>query len=247
MDNRKGGGMARITIMEAGRTYPWLAHRRGDFGQWVANGLEVGEGDCRLVPAWDGGRLPDMDSLDGVVITGSHAMVTTREPWSERLADWLAGAVAGGIPVLGICFGHQLLAHALGGEVGFHPAGPEVGTVTVQSHPAARTDALFADLPPYFRAQAFHFQTVRTLPPGARLLAGNNFEPHHAFAYGESAWGVQFHPEFDAAVMRLYIATEAATLRGAARDPAALLAGVLETPVSAGLLKRFARLVAERF
>lgn len=237
--------MAPITVIEAGRTYPWLARRRGDFGRWVAVGMELAPDVCRLVPAWDGSPLPEINCLNGVVVTGSHAMVTEREPWSERLGAWLVEVVASGIPVLGICFGHQLLAHVLGGEVGYHPGGPEAGTVTVRSHPAARTDELFAGLPQCFSAQAFHFQTVRTLPDGACLLAGNDFEPHHAFSYGNRVWGVQFHPEFDAAIMRLYLATEAAALGAAGRDAVALRAGVHETPASAGLLKRFAELAAE--
>ncbi len=237
--------MAWITVIEAGRTYPWLARRRGDFGHWVTDGMELNPDACRLVSAWDDSPLPKIDCLKGVVVTGSHAMVTERETWSERLGEWLVDVVASGIPVLGICFGHQLLAHVLGGEVGYHPGGPEAGTVTVRTYPEARTDELFASLPQRFSAQSFHFQTVRTLPPGACLLAGNDFEPHHAFSYGNRVWGVQFHPEFDAAIMRLYLATEAAALGAAGRDAVALQAGVCETPASAGLLKRFAELAAE--
>ncbi len=237
--------MTPITIIEAGQTYPWLAQRRGNFADWVALGMQMDAQRCLRIPAWQECQLPKLTGLKGVVVTGSHAMVTAREAWSERLAGWLAEVATRGIPLLGICFGHQLLAHALGGTVDYHPEGPEVGTVTIQRQAAADEDRLFAGLPPQFKAQSFHFQTVRTLPPGARLLAGNAFEPHHAFAWGEQAWGVQFHPEFDAAVMRLYLTEEAATLQAAERDPAVLQAGLAETPISTGILKRFADLVAE--
>ncbi len=112
-----------------------------------------------------------------------------RVPWSEVLAAWVAEAVPMGIPVLGVCYGHQLLAHALGGEVDYHPAGPEVGTVPVRLTPAARTDPLFARLPETFYAHATHAQSVLRLPAAAVHLAGNDYEPHHAAGSAGGAGG----------------------------------------------------------
>src|SRR5690348_8631928 len=82
--------------------------------------------------------LRGAQDIAGVVVTGSHSMVSHREPWSERAAQWLAGVVESDrVPVLGICYGHQLLAHALGGEAGDHPAAIEIGTVQVRTTEAA--------------------------------------------------------------------------------------------------------------
>jgi GMP synthase (glutamine-hydrolysing) len=234
--------MKDVIIIEAGRTFPALAKRRGDFSDWVFRGLGLPGERVTVVTAFEGAPLPDPASVTAAVVTGSHAMVTEDEPWSERLAGWLARAVDGGTAVLGICYGHQLLARALGGTVGFHPRGYEVGTVPVRLSAAGRCDALFARAPEVFLAQVFHAQSVLTLPAGARLLAGNAYEPHQAVAYGERAWGMQFHPEFDAAVMRAYIETEADRLHQQGRDPQALAAGVRETLCSAALLQAFARL-----
>ena len=107
---------------------------------------------------------------------------------------------------------------------------------------AAKTDPLLAGLPERFAAQSAHRQSVRRLPEGAVLLAGNRFEPHHAYRIGERAWGVQFHPEFSADAMRCYIDTLAPSLSDAGRDVQALRTGVRDTPDAAALLGRFARL-----
>ena len=132
-------------------------------------------------------------------------MVTERRDWSERSAAWLRDAAQAGMPLFGICYGHQLLAHALGGEVGDNPAGREMGTIGLELHPHAEHDPLFAGLPAQFAAQATHLQTVLRAPEGATVLARSSQDDCHAFRWGDRAWGVQFHPEFSATHMRGYV------------------------------------------
>ncbi|RKR67026.1 GMP synthase (glutamine-hydrolysing) [Acidovorax sp. 94] len=237
-----------LWIIKTGDTLPAQRARYGDFEDWIAGGLNQAPAstqlalqtlDARTATAW-----PEPGQIAGVVVTGSPAMVTDREPWSERTAAWLASVVAARVPVLGICYGHQLLAHALGGEVARHPAGLEIGTVAVQRLAGAEGDTLLGHLPARFGAQVVHEQTVQRLPPGAVALAANAHEPHHAFRVGPCAWGVQFHPEFSDAVMRDYVACFAPALQRAGMDVAALEQGVQATPESASLLARFAQLAA---
>ncbi|MDR0902961.1 MAG: glutamine amidotransferase [Opitutaceae bacterium] len=239
-----------IFIIKLGDTFKEIAAARGDFEHWVRAGLdEAGAGlPVEVVdPRGDGGAsLSRIEAPAGVVVTGSHAMVTDREPWSEATARWLARLVAGAVPVLGICYGHQLLAPALGGGVGWHPRGDETGNALIRLRAEADGDALFAGFPRVFSAAVSHSQTVLRLPPGAVLLAENDFEPHHAFRVGPCAWGVQFHPEFNADVSRHYIDCAADELRTEGRDVAALRAGVGETPLAASVLPRFARIAAAR-
>ena len=83
-------------------------------------------------------------------------------------------------------------------------------------------------------------------PDGARLLGGTELDPNQAFAVGDRAWGVQFHPEFDADVMRGYVDFRRGLLADEGLDPDALRGAVVETPASNDLLARFARLAAER-
>jgi GMP synthase (glutamine-hydrolysing) len=175
-----------------------------------------------------------------VVITGSHAMVTERHGWSERIAAAIPEIMAAGIPLMGICYGHQLLAHALGGRVDFHPKGLEVGTVDIHLSWEGKKDPLFTGLPSPFKAHVTHAQTVVKLPPKAVVLATNNFEAHHGFRVGEHTWGIQFHPEFDAAAMQIYIDAKVEALRDQGYDPSRLKQGVTKTPHAAQVLRRFA-------
>ncbi|MDQ0082808.1 GMP synthase (glutamine-hydrolyzing) [Variovorax boronicumulans] len=232
-----------LVIVKLGDTFEALRAQRGDFEHWIADGLDTHALPLLVVDPRRGDALPDPAEVSGAVVTGSHAMVSHREPWSETTAAWLAQLVARDTPVLGICYGHQLLAHALGGEAGDHPQGAEVGTVTVTLDDAAATDQLLHGLPAQFPAHAVHWQSALRLPEGAVRLAGNDHEPVHAFRAGAHAWGVQFHPEFDADVMRGYIDQLAGDLARAGTDPAALREHVVPTDAAAGLLGRFARIV----
>ena len=231
-----------LVIVKLGDTVQALRERRGDFENWIAAGLGTQTLPILVIDPRRGDALPAPGTLSGAVVTGSHAMVSHREPWSERTAEWLAQLVAHGTPVLGICYGHQLLAHALGGEAGDHPQGIEIGTVTVTLDEAAASDPLLQGLPAEFPAHVVHLQSALRLPEGAVRLAGNAHEPVQAFRVGEHAWGVQFHPEFDADAMRGYIDHLAGELEAGGADPAALRGSVADTPAAAALLGRFARI-----
>ena len=186
--------------------------------------------------------LPSLGAVAGVVIAGSHAMVTDDLDWSLALEAWVPELIQRQIPLLGICYGHQLLARAMGGKVGFHPQGIEIGTREIQLTPAAREDLLFSHMPWTFWGQTTHSQTVLALPPGGICLAQNEVEPHHAFRVGPMAWGVQFHPEYTAPIMAAYVDEMKGVIRSENKNYGAIKAGVGETPKAAGLLPRFAQL-----
>lgn len=231
-----------ICIIKVGETYPESVAQTGDFEDWLIAGMGLPQESVRVIDARHDAPLPPPADCAGVLIGGAHAMITDDLPWMLRLAEWTRHVVTAQVPFLGICFGHQMLARAMGGSVDFHPQGREIGSVPITLHDAARTDPLFTAMPRHFPALAVHAQSVRELPPGGVLLAGNDYEPHHAFRVGVCAWGLQFHPEFSPARMSVYIDRLTPALQAAGKDVAAIRAGLVETPASASLLPRFARL-----
>lgn len=201
--------MKPILIVKTGGAARRVREAHGDFDEMILSASGLKDHEARVVAVYQGEVLPEPEAVSGVIITGSPAMVTDREPWSTRLEEWVLKAHHSGVPVLGICYGHQLLGQAFGGSVGYHPDGMELGMVRITVEPAGQQDRLFGMLPGSFQANVIHSQTVLQLPQGAVRLAGNPYEPNHGFRIGETTWGVQFHPEFSADIMRDYIRLEA--------------------------------------
>ena len=219
-----------IVIIKMGNSFPSIIADHGDFDDWIRAGLNVDNSAIAVVNVFAGETLPKPSRLAGVVITGAHDMVTDRANWSERTAAWIPELIATGTPLLGICYGHQLLAHALGGTVGPITGGGEFGTVDLKLHEPATEDRLFSGLPQCLQVQASHFQSVLSLPPGATLLASSNHDPHHAFSIANSAWGIQFHPEFSPEILAAYINKYKDTLVKHELEPEALIRSSSDTP-----------------
>jgi GMP synthase (glutamine-hydrolysing) len=137
------------------------------------------------------GDRPSGFGFDAVVITGSRSSVYWDEEWIEPLVDYVADAHDRGLPILGVCYGHQVLAAALDGRV------EAMGEYELGYREVSRVgdDELLAGVPETFTAFMSHSDAVTELPTGAELLAENDYGIH-AFRHGR-AWGVQFHPEYD--------------------------------------------------
>lgn len=240
----------RFLVIKTGRTYDAIRERHGCFEDWMIGGLGVDRERVEVVSVFEGGLLPPrLDDYAGVVITGSPAMVTDRQPWSEAVARWLAYELQekrAATPVVGICYGHQLLAHALGGRVDYNPRGREIGTVVLEPHPALADDPLLGGLDFPLRAHVTHLQSAVELPPGAVLLASSDQEPHHAFRIGDNVWGLQFHPEFTDDIMRAYVDMLGERMAGEGLDPQAVAAGVGAAADAGQVLRRFAALCRSR-
>ena len=137
------------------------------------------------------GELPESFAFDGFVVTGSAASVYWDREWIGRLKTWVGGAVEAGLPALGVCYGHQLLADVLGGRV--EDMGEyEIGYRTVEHDGDSR---LLDGIDESMTVFTTHSDRVAEPPPGARVFAENEYGIH-GFRK-DRAIGVQFHPEYD--------------------------------------------------
>lgn len=235
--------MKPIAIIKAGTAAPGIKRTFGDFEDWITRYAGLNGQDVSVIEVFRGRSLPEPSTVSGVIVTGSYSMVTDPDPWIATTADWLPRLIEHEIPLLGICFGHQLLGRALGGRAGYHPKGREIGTVGISLTPEGKTDPLLGSLPPTFSGHAIHSQTVIELPQNAVLLAANAFEPHQAFRIGKCAWGVQFHPEFSRDIMRAHIDEQSGALTAEGFDVEALKARVADTAPATSLLKKFVQFI----
>lgn len=180
----------RVTVLQP---HPIGALKR--FDGWLRQaGVRVG-----VVGLWEK-DVPSLASVgDGLLILGGPMAATDhgQHAWLDPLDDLVADAHSIDIPILGICLGHQIVAHALGGRIQVSdPAGGEHGPVILEWLPAAADDPIMgpiAALGPAAVAMS-HDDVVTQLPGGATELARTVNYPNQAFRLG-SAWGVQFHPE----------------------------------------------------
>lgn len=233
--------MRPIAIMVTGDPIARVRATRGTYADIFRKRIGARfEGPVIEVEVRDGSPLPSPDSLRGVIITGSSSSVTERAPWMLRAESFLREVARERIPTLGVCFGHQLLGQALGGDVQRNPAGREIGTVDLELQ---LEDALFSGLPAPHRVNATHVDSVVRLPSGARVIARTRLEPNAAVRFNESTWGVQFHPEIDADIMRAFLEERRELIAREGLDPQALLEAVEEAEAGASVLDRFVELV----
>ena len=234
--------LKQITLVKTGGTIPQIKQQYGDFEDWFAAGMGVSS--VQQIDVYMNQPLPDLENSAGIVITGAAAMVSHREDWSEATGEWLKLAVRAGIPILGVCYGHQLLAQALGGKVGLNPNGRQIGTVTTKLLEAAKNDPLLGFLPSTFLSQTSHSESVLELPAGAQRLATSPLDDSFAIRFDEKVWGVQFHPEFSGEIMSRYIEIRSDAIREEGLDPDQLLTKVTDTEESWSVLRHFSELVA---
>ncbi len=213
-----------LLIIQMGEPPPPIAQHVGEQGTWFTRALPLQpEVPFIIVRPDQGDALPPQTSLAGAIISGSWAMVTDRVDWSEATAAWLRDAVHAKLPLLGVCYGHQLMADALGGSVGDNPHGKEVGLQTVTLAPNAAEDRLLQHFPRAFSAYLTHQQSVLTPPPGAQVLAGSALDGCQIIRYHDHAFSVQFHPEFTAEIMTRCLDHSADALRNAGHNVEQLL------------------------
>lgn len=203
----------RICLYVVGEPPPPVESAHGRFEDWFTRlcgqlpvDLDPVDGSAGFIPA-------GLDAYDAFVITGSPASLTAPEPWMEAAVELVRHAYSERRPLLGVCFGHQLVGAAFGGAVIDNPRGWEVSTCAVELTEAGRRDPLFDGLPERIDVNFSHRDIIdeTTISPmnGVTVLAKNDLCAVQAVAAGPHVRAVQFHPEFTGSIISEYIRTRA--------------------------------------
>lgn len=185
----------RIALLNANVDRSAFARAWPDDAEKVAAGLRPHRPgwEFRVWQACDGELPPEDDGADGWVISGSVASVNDEAPWMLALEQRVRARHQRRQPTAGLCFGHQLIAKALGGRVGPSPGGWRLGVATTTL--TVSPPAWMQPPQPAFDLFALHEEQVLVPPPSARVLGGDTFTPHAALQVGEHLFTTQYHPE----------------------------------------------------
>jgi len=233
--------MKKIFIIKVGSTFEEIVQEYGDMEDWIVNYID--DLNVSVVDIQKNETLPTIDECSGVIITGSHTMVTQEFSWSLTIEKFIRMLFTNKVPLLGICYGHQLIAKSLGGCVDYHEKGMELGCVSIKTHENCKNDLIFKHLSSEFEAHVIHSQSIITLPKHAMSLASNDFESTHAFKVEPCTWGVQFHPEFNDYIMKSYIYESAKMKSIEEAHKNDLLSSVRETPCANKIIPLFINVV----
>lgn len=210
-----------------------------------AAGLEVEERDLKR-----GDPLPEPGEADAILSLGGDQSVRDIEKYDYLVAeaDLLREEAGRGTPILGVCLGGQLLAHALGGKVERLPR-RIVTWAEVEKLPAGQNDPVVGTLPE--RVRALHWnEDGFTVPPGAVELLSRATEAGEAFRWRENAWGIQFHPEADEEALNGWYTDVGWLAEAGVQEDAAREADRLHLPgqraTAEAIFGGFARFVASR-
>jgi GMP synthase-like glutamine amidotransferase len=186
--------MPRITILETGLVSPKNRELHGSYPQMFERMIGAADPSVTFntvsIPA--GEPLPDVEGLEAILITGSAAGVYDAFDWIAPLEGFVRAAHDKKVPMVGVCFGHQLIAQALGGVAGKSEKGWGIGRHIYDVAPGnGIVDGTRIAL------AASHQDQVITPPPGAKTILSSDFTEHAGLLYaGGTTLSVQPHPEF---------------------------------------------------
>ncbi|MCP4449204.1 MAG: type 1 glutamine amidotransferase [Myxococcales bacterium] len=198
----------RILAMICGQPPEAIEVAHGDYLGW----FEEAMGPRVSLTPWDvRNRVnePTIGDFAGMVITGAPSSLTKPESWMEHAIELIRQAAETGMPVLGVCFGHQLIGCAFGAPTTPVPGEGEHGTHSISLNESGKNDPLFAGMSDSFLAHLTHYDevdpTAVSYSNGLRVLAQSSECAVQALAAGDNIRSVQYHPEFSTTLMQRYL------------------------------------------
>lgn len=191
----------RIGILETGRPPDALKGKHKNYPGMFEDLLRQANPELTFesFAAIDGEVPADPRRCDGWLITGSRHGVYEKLPWMLRLEQLIRDCVKAKVPVVGICFGHQIMAEALGGKVVKSDKGWGLG---LHDYEITNTPGWMKNAPERVTIPAVHQDQVVEKPPGAEVIATSEFCTYAALAYDDVGLSFQGHPEFSEAYQR---------------------------------------------
>lgn len=199
----------KIALLKMGSTMPSVKAQYGDYEDWFATALDISTESLVVLDAHAPTPLPQSLKFDGLIISGSAFSVYDRAPWSERASTWIKGHVQAETPILGVCYGHQLLAQQRGASVALSPGGREIGVCPIQR---TQTDPIFDGLDDDFSVIQTHSDAVLSPVEGAEIIAQSPQASNQAMRIGPNIRTLQWHPEMTPEVIEIYIKARAETI-----------------------------------
>ena len=200
--------MKNIIILDCGPSLPEVSEQFGCAPDWIMELLRNKECRFKCVKSYERETVVHSEG-DAWIITGSPRSVYDELDWMLDMEEKIRNAQYQNKPVLGICFGHQLIAKSFGGQVELNPKGWELGSYPIDLTERGLKSRLLSDFNNHSVVYESHEDCVTVLPENAVELALNN-KGNQAFTIHENMYGVQFHPEFSWEIIKKYVSVRSA-------------------------------------
>ena len=189
-----------IVIVSNGPGLKSIVEKFGHSSEWIPKSINDSSINYHVLKAYEG-EICNITNYDAFIVTGSKYSVYDNSKWISQLKEFINSIISHNKPILGICFGHQILAECLGGKVEKNKLGWELGSYSINLTDEGSKHPLFENISNRDIVYESHQDVVSLIPENTVELAYTK-KGNQAFCYKNNIFGVQFHPEFSYDVTR---------------------------------------------
>ena len=190
----------KVNILSCGPGLPEVVSKYGHSSEWIPNAINDPNISYNIIKVYNNETF-SLDDHDAFIVTGSKYSVYEPVEWISDLKEYVNSIIISNKPLLGICFGHQVIASCLGGIVEKNPKGWELGSYNLTLTELGKISPLFNGISNLDVVYESHQDVVSTLPDSVVELAYTK-KSTQSFSFRNNIYGVQFHPEFSYEVTR---------------------------------------------